>query len=270
MKRRSQAARRQEARAVDRQVLRRWAAGLALAGVAGLGALALWSVPDTADEREFPIRSVRIEGSFRHVGAEQVSQIVAPYAAAGFFETDMNAAKQALEALPWVDAAAVRRVWPDVLHVTLVEQRTAARWGEGALLNPRGEVFTPVRDGGYAGGLPVLEGPTDTAPQVLAFYRRTREVLAPLGLEVERLRMDMRRAWQVGLSNGITVTLGREQGMQRLRRFVRFYPKVVAGRTGAIGEVDLRYPNGFAVKWSAPGAALSASRAAAQETGDNV
>lgn len=272
MKRRTQAARQQERRTVSRQVLRRWVAALAFAAVTGLGALGIWAVTGAVDSREFPIRSVRVEGSFEHVSAERVSQIIAPYAAAGFFETDVSAAKQALEALPWVDAAAVRRVWPDVLHVTLVEQRPEARWGRGALVNPRGQVFTPVRDDESGRDLPLLEGPPRTAPQVLGLYREVRKVLTPLGLEAQRLRMDVRRAWQLQLSNGITVTLGREQTMQRLRRFIRFYPKVVARRAAEIKEVDLRYPNGFAVRWNESGAAaLSASRApSAQETGDNV
>lgn len=269
MKKRTQAARRQEPRTVNRQLLRRWTVALLLAALTGLAGLGVWTVSDVVDGREFPIRSVRVEGSFRHVSAEQVSRIVAPYAAAGFFETDVSAAKQALEALPWVDAAAVRRVWPDVLHVTLVEQHPAAHWGSDSLVNPRGEVFTPVRGVDAEHELPLLEGPRQTAPQVLGFYREVRALLTPLGLHAERLRMDVRRAWQLQLSNGITVTLGREQTMRRLQRFIRFYPKVVARRSAEIEEVDLRYPNGFAVRWSAP--ALNASRLpTAQETGDNV
>ena len=163
------------------------------------------------------------------------------------------------------------RVWPDVLHVTLVEQRAAARWGGEALVNPLGAVFTP-RQGGVDRALPALEGPPGTAPQVLVFYRQVNEMLAPLGLKAARLGMDMRRAWRLELGNGVTVTLGREQGMQRLRRFTRYYPEVVAKRAAEIAEVDLRYTNGFAVRWRAPGSTgLSSSGAwPTQETGDNV
>lgn len=268
MARRAQAARHRERRADRRRRLARL--GVAACGAA-LAIAGAWSVLGALKAAEFPIRSVQVEGRFSHVQAERVSRIVAPYAAAGFFRTDVAAVKQALEALPWVDATAVRRVWPDVLHVTVLEQRPVARWGERALVNARGEVFAP-RGRADDLALPALQGPPGSAPQVLAFYRQAREVVAPLEVALARVHMDERRAWRLELENGIAVTLGREQGIERLRRFARFYPRVVGRRVAEVAGVDLRYTNGFAVRWRRSGGeALSASRERSeQETGDNA
>ena len=43
--------------------------------------------------------------------------------------------------------------------------------------------------------------------------------------------------------------LGREQGMQRIQRFVAFYPALLAARADNVRAVDLRYPNGIVLRW---------------------
>ncbi len=62
------------------------------------------------------------------------------------------------ETIPWVDRAGVARSWPRALRVQVVEQKPVARWGEGGLLNTRGEVF--VQDAQHIPAeLPELVGP---------------------------------------------------------------------------------------------------------------
>jgi cell division protein FtsQ len=43
--------------------------------------------------------------------------------------------------------------------------------------------------------------------------------------------------------------LGRLQLEQRLQRFVRSWPMVLAHAAERISVIDLRYSNGFAVRW---------------------
>ncbi len=79
-----------------------------------------------------------MDGSFQRVSPGQIEKAVAPYAHAGFLSTDLDAVEDAVEALPWVDRARVQRRWPNSLHVTVVEQTAAARWGDSGLLeHPR-------------------------------------------------------------------------------------------------------------------------------------
>lgn len=262
--------RRQGTRRADREHarrrLRKWA-GLVLGGCTlalVASAFAAGLVPLPLPEREFPIRLLKVEGTFERVGREEVAATVAPHAR-GFFETDVAAIRDALVDLPWVRAASVRRVWPDTLHITLIEERALARWAEGGLVNDEGEVFHPPRDD--AGDLPLLAGPPRSAAQVVDYYLALQRELSPLGLKVAHLGMDARRAWELTLSNGIRLTLGNKDADRQVQRFVRFYPRVMAARAAEIEQVDLRYSNGFAVRWRAPGAAQAA---AAKQTGDAV
>ena len=203
---------------------------------------------DLAGAGRFPFRQVKVAGPFHHVSAARVRNIVAPLAAKGFFATDVGAIHDALQALPWVERAAVRRVWPDQLQVTLTEQVAVARWGERDLLNPRGELFRPAPDT-LPVGLPRLQGPGGSAPQVLARWRVMEAYFAPLGRKVAVLTLDRRRSWQARLDNGIRLALGKDRPVQRLSRFLRYYPRLAAGREADIEAVDLRYANGFAMRW---------------------
>ena len=75
------------------------------------------------------------------------------------------------------------------------------------------------------------------------------DYLQPLQLGVEALELDPRRAWRVKLDNGLTVDVGRNHPANRIARFVRVYPSILAGGNGRVESVDLRYSNGFAVRW---------------------
>ena len=66
-----------------------------------------------------------------------------------------------------------------------------------------------------------------------------------------------RLAWQLKLQNGMVVDVGREQPKSpvgaRLMRFVDVYPELVGKRAVRPAVVDLRYPNGFAMKVAGEG-----------------
>lgn len=243
---------------------------IALVGAtAAFAAHALWGDVALIESTKFPFRALRVEGTFEHVTAPQLTAVVAPYAADGFFKADVRAIKQALEDLPWVYQASVRRVWPDVLHVTVTEESAVARWQEEGLVNREGRVFYPPERDVRLQGLPLLQGPPRTSVQVMNAYVRLNEQLAPVGLRIACLSMDARRSWRLALDNGMKLTLGRKDSERQLERFVRFYSGTLDGRIADVEEVDLRYTSGFAVRWR-----MSRENAArgpgAKNTGDTV
>lgn len=66
------------------------------------------------------------------------------------------------------------------------------------------------------------------------------------------LLLSKRYAWTAKLDNGIVLNLGRaherEQLKARVDRFVSVYPQLAAALPGRIESVDMRYPNGLALK----------------------
>ncbi len=206
-----------------------------------------------ANPMTFPVKDVRVVGDLHHVDSSLLEQTIIPVATGGFLRVDLRDVRKAAMALPWVDDANVRRLWPDTLRITVVEQVPVARWMPsgipGGLINMRGEVFSPD-SATYPTGLPTLDGPKEAAFDMLGHLHRLNQVFAPLQLHVTALTVDERRAWIITLNNGIRLLLGAKEADSRLARFIRVYPSALASQADRIGRVDLRYSNGFAVGWS--------------------
>ncbi len=220
----------------------------------GLGSLLGYGGWQLAQPDTLPIRAVQVKGEFRYLDKADLYAILAGPASGGFFNVDVRAVKLAAESLPWVDRASVRRVWPDSLRVTVVEQVPLARWrqagGSMALVNVRGELFAAAGAGELA-QLPLFHAPAGAAEVVAARYRRLSAPLATLGLSVRELAFNQRRAWRLQLDNGVLLLLGRGGDETVLKRFMGVWPRVLAARAEVIEKVDLRYTNGFAVSWKA-------------------
>lgn len=240
---------------------RRWISPRVMASVvlgAVLVAAAGWGSAELFDPQTFPIRSIQIIGDLHHLSKAQLQDIVASHATGGFFNVDVGSIQRAVTELPWTDSVSVRRVWPDSLHIRVTEQVPFARWGEKGLLNARGELFYPESDD-IPSGLPDFHGPEGQEGAVMSAYRDMSRALAPVGLRITKLVLDERRAWLLELDNGIELKLGRVDHYPRLVRFVRVYPKLLAGKAeAAVRSVDFRYTNGFAVLWKGQPEGLAA------------
>lgn len=213
----------------------------ALAALAALAALLALGLDQ-------PVRAIVIDGPFQRVAAVEVEQAARRALKGGFVSADLDSLREAIEALAWVDRARVQRLWPDRVRVEIVEQQAAARWGEDGLLNTRGELFaTGVRH--VPPELPRLDGPAGTEWQVAQRYLAIQGRLVEQGLRLAALSMDPRGAWDMKLSNGVTVRLGRRQVDERMERFMQVGAQVIAGRAADIDYIDMRYSNGFSIGW---------------------
>lgn len=195
-----------------------------------------------------PVRTVLIEGEFRHLDHDELEAALAPHVTGGFFSVDLNAIERAGAALPWVYGVSVRRRWPDTLVVRVTEQVPVARWGERELVNRFGDVFAPSADS-LPEGLPALEGGSGRQRTLMRRYLAVQARLADVGLEVNGIREDARQAWRIDLSDGARVLMGRGTGAEQLERLLGIYPRIAAHREAPIRTMDLRYTNGIAVAW---------------------
>lgn len=194
----------------------------------------------------FPLKKIDVNGHLQHVNREQVKLIVQQEMRGNFFTLDIKRIRTAFEKLPWVRSVNVRRRWPDRLEVALEEHQALARWGGIGLVNSSGEVFQAAS----AEDLPEFIGPTpESAKDITEHYGMFKSTLAPLGLTPTQVVLTPRRAWELRLKNGVTLELGREEVAARLARFVEVYDRTLAKLPASVNYVDLRYPNGFAVRY---------------------
>jgi len=232
-------------------VLRRLANGLLLASLGMLlyaGGFWLTHAP------VFPVKKIRISGQMKYVTPEQLKFIAEHELSGTFFTLDIDKTRAAFGKLPWVHDAQVRRDWPDTLEISVNEYVALARWGESGLVDVNGEGFDAASDQ----TLPVFYGPAGAQKDMAVMLAQMRSALAPSGLSPVRVFLSDRRAWSVELNNGVHVELGRGDVNKRVIRFASYWKGTLAKLPYPISYVDMRYPNGFAVRmpgYQAPQAA---------------
>ena len=196
-----------------------------------------------------PIKRVEIAGEFMHLAPSELETRATDAIRGGFVSVSVAAIKQELVQEEWISNVAVRRVWPDSLMIYITEHEPVALWNEGSLLSSDGTLFTPPQDS-FPAGLPALNGPRGSERAVLQKYQLLTKELAQQNLVLDALTLTERRAWQFSLINGPVVLLGRKNLTGRFQRFFDFAIPYQADRLSQATSIDMRYTNGFAVKWA--------------------
>ncbi|WP_295405469.1 cell division protein FtsQ/DivIB [uncultured Thiocystis sp.] len=199
------------------------------------------------EPRLLPIRVIEVEGELHHHSSRLLEKTIGERLRGGILTADLVDLKNAAEELSWVGSASLRRVWPDRLQVRVEEHRPIARWNADRLVTAEGVVFDPGT-GTIPAGLPVLEGDDKRAPELVRQYLKWREDLMLVGHLIQVLSVDPRGDWRLELVMGTDLRLGTGAIEERLTRFIASAPQLEAA--GQPLEVDLRYSNGFAVKWA--------------------
>jgi cell division protein FtsQ len=234
-----------------------------------VGAMLLGVVGWVAHRPYFAISKIQIEPmqneSLDYVSPASVRATIAAGQLRGnFFSIRLDQTRELLETVPWVRRANIRRVWPDTLRVQIEEQQPLALWNEDQMINTWGEAFT-ANQGELPDDalLPQLNGPVSSERLVVQRYAEIARWFAPLNLHVKEVTLSPRYAWEVKLSQGMELNLGRDPAADmadphgrsgalpfaaRIERFVQAWPTLMRRLDNrVINRADLRYSNGFAI-----------------------
>jgi cell division protein FtsQ len=206
----------------------------------------------------FTLKVIKVEGvqksTLRHVNGLTIRDVALPKVKGNFFTTNLDAVRLAFEAVPWVRKASVKREWPNKLVVTIEEHAVLGTWGDrGDLISVKGDVFTAnLGEAEEDTELLAFSGPEGSEREVLARYVEFKKWFEQINLEPSAVRYSSRYAWSVVLNNGLKVELGRVQDettlQQRVERLLNAYPYLTSAWQGKIDSVDMRYPNGMALR----------------------
>ena len=218
-----------------------------------LSGLARWA----ARHPLFALQAIAVSGELTHNNAVTVRANVAPRLSGTFFSIDMDRARLAFEALPWVRKAVVRRDFPNRLKVVLQEHKAVAYWGlegESRMVNSFGEVFEANVGEVEQDTLVRLNGPDDEASQVLSTYQNLQPLFEEMSMTIEQLELTGHGGWRVRLDEGAVVELGSgtlPELLARTQRFLRTLTQVTSrfGRKpDALETADLRHEDGYAIR----------------------
>ncbi len=206
-----------------------------------------WVSGPLAKVFERPIKSVVVEGDFNLITKQRATELIGNEIDGDFLQLDLMQLKNALLGDPWVEKVTLNRRWPDTLVVKITEQKPIARWGDG-FLNQRGEIIR-VNEADKLSSLPWLQGSEADASEILQQYQDLSQLLRSRGLDVIALKCDNKKSWRLTIKNHVEIALGRDQVMEKIRRFVTVYDTHLHNVWMDVKAIDLRYSNGVAVRW---------------------
>ena len=79
-------------------------------------------------------------------------------------------------------------------------------------------------------------------------YQVFSQMLSDTGLRVREIALSDRGSWTLRMENDLQVSIGRNDVMERMERFVTFYSRHLFAQLEEIEAVDLRYSNGISIR----------------------
>ena len=162
---------------------------------------------------------------------------------------DADAARARLMANPWIADAAVLKLYPDRLQISVTERQAFALWqkdGRLSVIAADGTVLEPFVENRYL-NLPLVvgAGAQREARDFLAVVNRYPDIRSALRASI----FVAERRWDLRLTNGIDVELPEANVAEALDRLVVLdHDKKILSRD--ITTVDLRLPDRVTVRLS--------------------
>jgi cell division protein FtsQ len=200
------------------------------------------------------IAAVSISGS-KEISREEILTTAGVTGRASLLFLDAAAARARLLSNPWIADAAVLKLYPDRLQISITERKAFALWqknGRVSVIAPDGAVLEPYVEDRYL-DLPLVvgRGAELQAKDFFAILDRFADIRASLRASV----LVAERRWDLWLKNGVEVRLPEskvERALELLTKLDR--EKQLLSRD--IVAVDLRLPDRVSVRLS-EGAALA-------------
>ncbi len=237
-------------------VSRQWSTRLArtlrvalLAGsITGFAGVFAWVfVPVVSDVVNQPIDRVSVAGEMSFLPREHVEVAMQPYITERFFTVDLTDVQNELLELPWVANVSIRRQWPGILKVSIVEQIPVARWQDEYLLNSHGDSFFEKNTKNFT-HLAQLSGPDGYELEVMDQYQILSRIMRPLNLNIKELSLNHRGSWSLQ-TDKFEIMIGTNHVIDKIQRFVAVYNAELRNSERDISRIDVRYLNGVAVAW---------------------
>ena len=200
------------------------------------------------ENNPFPIKHVNFVGQLTHLSPKDIQKFSKYAFDQNFLIFNLSKFQEHLKQEPWFYSLSLKRQWPDTIVIEFKEQTPIARWGADELLNDKGERFRPNKllNDDF---LIYLHGPDGQEKEVIDTYQKMQAQLSKIKLNITAIQMDARRSWTLTLNNQLQLLLGTDNIEARLNNFIEYYPQKIASQIKDIKSVDLRYNNGFAIKW---------------------
>ena len=202
----------------------------------------------TFDNFNQSIDRVVINGELNYLSERDVINLIDENVQTGFLSLDLPELNRKIVDQDWIRSSSIRRSWPATLIVNIEEEIPVARWGEQQLLNNVGDYINVINKNSVS-NLPVIFSQVGDTKEIIKIYQLISELLGPVGLRIDEVESDNVGSWTLTVLSEIKIILGRDQLVEKLQRLQSVWMAELSSQEKDINAIDLRYPNGLAVKW---------------------
>ena len=202
----------------------------------------------TYDNFNQSIDRVVINGEFNYLSERDVIDLIDENVQTGFLTLNLPDLNRKIVEQDWIRSSSIRRSWPATLIVNIEEEIPVARWGEQQLLNNVGDYIDVINKDSVS-HLPVIFSQAGDTKEIIKIYQLISELLGPVGLRIDEVESDNAGSWTLTVVSDIKIILGRDQLVEKLQRLQSVWMAELSSQEKNINVIDLRYPNGLAVKW---------------------
>ncbi len=112
-----------------------------------LAALVPWGTGKVLGAMDQQILAVDVKGDFVGDSRVAIERAAGDWIGKSYFATDLSEIKESLERRPWVESAALRRVWPDRLVIDIREKKAPGLLDRRAPGQPDWRIVRAVQPG---------------------------------------------------------------------------------------------------------------------------
>jgi cell division protein FtsQ len=199
-----------------------------------------------ANAAGFNIADILLDGQ-KEIARDKILSLAGVNAASSLLFLDVDAVRERLKSNPWIAEATILKLYPDRLHISIVERTPFALWqkdGKISVVARDGTVVQPYADESNA-MLPLVVG-AGADKQALEFLT----LLARYPLIRDQVRASILvadRRWNLKLNNGLDIRLP-ETGMAHAFETLLALDRDKKLLSRDIVSVDLRLPDRITVR----------------------
>ncbi len=233
----------------------------------------IYAVDQRFIQDKFLFTQITVQSEFGSRGADEIRQVALSELDGNFFSANLRKLEDRIAEIPWISTVSLHRQWPSTLVISVAPINPVARWNEEKWINYKGDILDipPFIETHEIAHFPLLIGSPGEELELFESYRDWAEKFAAWGLTLVSLTADDVYVWHLELSPGALsktrakdleqpessawikrptrMVVNQRNAKERILRFVASLDRNLIDRFGEIASIDLRYTNGFAIRW---------------------
>ena len=193
------------------------------------------------------IEKIIVVGDLLPTQREQLENKLIRFQNKNFLLVNFSEMEKSLEALGWLDAVRVKRVWPGKIKLQIEKSSLIARWNNEAFLSSNGDL---IYMGEVPYNLPTLRSVTLSARESLERFRLFQQYAKREGLDMIELVEEDFGDWRITFKPGWHLLLRSDSLEEKMESFLKVYSRTLKQKEAALLSVDARYDSSYAVKLS--------------------